>query len=204
MILFDKLSQLATELQLEFDQIPQQRKERLEGLAAWVRSRRQKGDPASVTFVCAHNSRRSHLGQAWAHAAAAVYNVRGVATFSGGTEATACNPRTIAAMRRAGFQVITFDQRENPRYITQAGPTVQTQTLYSKLYNDEANPQEAFAAVMTCSHADEDCPLIPGVERFAILYEDPKAHDDTPREAAAYDIRLRQIGREMLYAFSVV
>ena len=58
---------------------------------------------------------------------------------------------------------------------------------------------------MTCSDADENCPFIPGVDlRLALTYEDPKLADDTPEETARYDERVRQIGREIFYAFSLV
>jgi arsenate reductase len=58
---------------------------------------------------------------------------------------------------------------------------------------------------MTCSHADENCPIITGAEaRIPVRYDDPKEFDDTPHEAAKYTERVRQIGREMLYAFSLV
>jgi len=56
---------------------------------------------------------------------------------------------------------------------------------------------------MTCSHADENCPFIPGAEaRIPVRYEDPKAFDDTPEEAAQYDARSKQIASEMFYVFS--
>jgi arsenate reductase (thioredoxin) len=58
---------------------------------------------------------------------------------------------------------------------------------------------------MTCSHADENCPFIPGAEaRIPVRYEDPKAFDDTTEEAAQYDARSRQIASEMFFVFSRV
>ena len=68
-----------------------------------------------------------------------------------------------------------------------------------------ANPEKDFAAVMTCSHADEHCPFIPGATaRIALTYDDPKDFDDTPLESEKYRERVMQIGREILYAFSQV
>jgi arsenate reductase len=59
--------------------------------------------------------------------------------------------------------------------------------------------------VLTCTQADEACPLVPGCElRLPIRYEDPKVADDTPQEANRYQERTRQICREMLYAMSLV
>jgi hypothetical protein len=71
---------------------------------------------------------------------------------------------------------------------------------FSKKYGHQANPQEGFGAVMTCSSADKGCPLVYGSSaRFSVPYVDPKVSDGTPEEAATYDARLRQIGTEMLY-----
>ena len=56
---------------------------------------------------------------------------------------------------------------------------------------------------MTCSHADENCPFIPGTEkRISVTYEDPKAFDGTAEEAEKYDERSLQIASEMHYVFS--
>jgi hypothetical protein len=95
----------------EFDQIPAERKEQLRTLALYVRGRVEADLPAKLTFICTHNSRRSHIAQLWAAAGAAYYGVPNVATFSGGTEATAFNPRAVAALERAGFRVAKLSSR---------------------------------------------------------------------------------------------
>jgi arsenate reductase len=123
-----------------------------------------------------------------------------VATYSGGTEATAFNARAVAAMRRAGFS-ISEAEGKNPRYVVSLGEGLGEMTIFSKKFNDPANPQRGFAAIMVCSDADAACPFVPGADfRLAIPYEDPKKSDGTPDEAATYDERCRQIGREMLFA----
>ncbi|MEC7405720.1 MAG: protein-tyrosine-phosphatase, partial [Bacteroidota bacterium] len=72
--------------------------------------------------------------------------------------------------------------------------------LYSKLVDDPINPRNNFAAVMTCDHADKNCPTIFGAEqRIPIRYEDPKAFDNSPQEAVTYDNRSQQIATEMYY-----
>ena len=56
---------------------------------------------------------------------------------------------------------------------------------------------------MTCTHADENCPFIPGAEkRISLPFEDPKAFDDTSEEAEQYDKRSLQIATEMKYVFN--
>jgi len=58
---------------------------------------------------------------------------------------------------------------------------------------------------MTCSHADENCPVIVGMEkRISLPYNDPKDFDETPEEAQKYLERVKEIGTELLYTFSQV
>ncbi|MDB5348709.1 MAG: arsC [Schlesneria sp.] len=187
----------------EFDQISDERKVALQKLADYVSSRAQAGKPARFTFICTHNSRRSHLSQIWAAAAADFYNVPGVESFSGGTEATAFNPRAIAAVERAGMKVEKTEEGKNPQYAVQFREPQTPLICFSKVYKDAPNPNADFCAVMTCSQADKNCPIVAGCSlRVAIPFEDPKVSDDTPEERATYDARCQQICREMLYVFS--
>lgn len=185
----------------EFDQIPAERQQELEKIADFVRSKGAVGEPAHLTFICTHNSRRSHLSQIWAQTAALYYGVAQVKAFSGGTEATVCNPRTVAALQRAGFEVTnTTPDRENPVYEVRYSPGAEPIRTYSKKYSSGGNPMEDFVAIMTCSQADQNCPLVMGsVLRMAIPYVDPKVSDGTEAEAATYDERCRQIAREMFF-----
>lgn len=188
----------------EFDLIPADRKAALQQMAAFIKAQKDSAHPVELTFICTHNSRRSHLGQIWAAAAASFYKVEGVTTFSGGTEATAFNPRAVAAMERAGF-VIDNPGGNNPRYRVHLADGDKGLICFSKKYDDAANPQKDFAAIMTCSQADAECPFIPGAKfRLSLPYNDPKEADGTPEESARYDERCRQIGREMMYAFSTL
>lgn len=60
-------------------------------------------------------------------------------------------------------------------------------------------------AVITCSEAEEACPVVFGAAtRYTIPYDDPRAFDGTPEEEGRYAERRRQIAREMLYLFSDV
>ena len=189
----------------EVAQIPEERRVLLERIAAHVVERRAGGKPARLLFICTHNSRRSHMGQLWAAASAAYFGIDGVETFSGGTEATAFNPRAVAALQRAGFEIEAPEQGDNPRYMVALGEGLTSQEAFSKRYMDPPNPTEGFVAVMTCSDADQACPLVAGSDlRVALPYVDPKVSDGTPEEAATYDERSRQIAREMAYLFSKV
>ncbi len=190
----------------EFDEIPASREADLEALAEYVRDGLATAEPIELTFVCTHNSRRSHLAQLWAKVAAGHYGIANVNTYSGGTEVTAMNPRAIAALQRAGMRITTEDVNiANPRYRVTFQDALQGETCYSKLLDAPPNPRTRFCAVMTCSQADASCPVVVGCDRrIAITYEDPKQADDTPFEEQAYDERSAQISREMLYAMSRV
>jgi hypothetical protein len=186
----------------EFDLIPPERKEQLTQIAGYVCSRTKSSQTAKLTFICTHNSRRSHLAQIWAQTAAIHFGVPGVQTFSGGTEATAFNPRAIEALRRAGFDTPIHQPPlpGNPRYQMRYHPNAPPLECFSKVYNEDPNPKRDFCALLTCSQADQACPIVEGASlRIALPYDDPKAFDDTPDEALKYDERSQQIAREMLY-----
>lgn len=183
----------------EADQIPESRKSELAKVASYITA---SPVPAKLNFICTHNSRRSHISQIWAATAAAYYNVS-VQCFSGGTEATAFNPRAVAAMERAGFQIHN-PGGSNPVYKIHMGDDLPTLACFSKTYDDPTNPESQFAAIMTCDHADANCPFIPGATRLALTYKDPKEADGTPEETTRYDERVRQIGREMFFMMKSV
>ena len=182
-----------------------ERKAVLDRAAQFIRARLDAGKPAQLTFVCTHNSRRSHLAQIWAQTAAAYYGITHVQTASGGTEATACNIRTVRALRRAGFSVADTTGGTNPVYVAQITEAQPGLRLFSKVYDHRDNPQTDFAAMMCCDHADANCPVVQGAAtRFPIHYKDPKVSDGTPEEGATYDERSNQIAREMFYLFAQV
>lgn len=190
---------------LDIQAIPEERQALLTELREYIRGKSERAGPVNLTFICTHNSRRSHLGQVWAQVAATYYGVDRVATYSGGTETTACNPRTIAALERAGLHCVKSTEGENPVYEIRFAEVRPPIVAFSKVYDQSPNPAAHFAAIMTCSHADENCPYIPGAEvRFRITYPDPKEADDTPAERGTYDARCRQIATEMKYVFSRV
>jgi arsenate reductase (thioredoxin) len=188
----------------EFASIPTERKEILLKISQYISEKRKSNSQINLMYVCTHNSRRSHFGQIWATVAANYYNINNINTFSGGTEATAFNPNAITALKNSGFTVVAETQDENPVYKVSFGDEVYTK-CFSKVYNHSANPSNNFAAIMTCSDAEENCPFIPGVElRIATTYDDPKAFDNTPEQAAKYLERSKQIALESLFVFSKV
>lgn len=188
-----------------FAAIPADRRAILKQLTEFVESKLNRNLKAELVFICTHNSRRSHISQIWAQAAAAHYGIPDVVTYSGGTEATAFNPRAVQAMEKAGFKIRKTSDAENPIYQVSFSEVANDVIAFSKKYNSQSNPKKGFAAVMTCSHADENCPLVSGMDqRISLPYNDPKDFDGTPQEAEKYFERVMEIGTEMLYVFSQI
>jgi arsenate reductase len=186
--------------------ISEERKARLAPLIRYVQQKLEQGERPVLQFICTHNSRRSQFAQLWAHTASAMHGVS-IRSLSGGTEATAFHPNTIASAERAGFAFRALKEHDGQTILTlQTGdPRLDGLAFFSKRYDDPTNEAEHFAAVMTCADADENCPFIPGTEaRIALNYDDPKAADGTDQEAQVYDQRQKQIAAEMYYVFSVV
>lgn len=188
-----------------FDNIDAARRLELEKIADGVVELLHTSGKAALIYVCTHNSRRSHMGQLWAAAAAAYYDIQGVTSYSGGTEVTAFNPNAIQALQEAGFEITTQTTSDNPLYAVTYAKDLPAVIAFSKKYTEAPNPDGDFIAVMTCTHADEHCPLVAGATmKVATPYEDPKNGDGTPSQAAGYRERCRQIATEVLYTFYLV
>jgi len=199
------IKQYCDKLIAKFDVIPKERQALLEKISNYISSKKESDQAIQLVYICTHNSRRSHFGQIWAQVAANYFNVKNVTSFSGGTEATAFNSNAINAIKRVGFDVKPLDETTNKRYHVVYDETENPIICFSKVYDDAQNPQTNFAAIMTCSDAEENCPFIPGVElRIGTTYDDPKAFDNKPLQDAKYDERCKQIALETLYVFSKV
>ncbi|MCH2085318.1 MAG: protein-tyrosine-phosphatase [Saprospiraceae bacterium] len=203
-MMFITIKNTIAQLEKDTSSITDERKKMLSPIINYIKDKKSANLPIQLHFICTHNSRRSHLAQIWASVAAHHYAVPSVATFSGGTEATAFNPNAIEALESLGFQ-IEKPEGENPKYLVHFSESASPVTSFSKVFDDNINPSSNFAAIMTCSDADENCPFIPGTDqRIPLTYEDPKIADGTPHEKMTYQKRTLQIGRELLYVFSQV
>lgn len=184
-------------------EVPESRQLVLEPLIQYVQNKRDANEEIVLNFICTHNSRRSQFAQIWAKVAAAHYCFS-IVSLSGGVEVTAFNPRAIKSLNSSGFK-IEEGAGDNPKVSVSWSENVQPLVMFSKLFDDEVNQFNKFAAVMTCDHADENCPFIPGTEqRISVNYTDPKEFDDTKLEDAKYDERSMQIASEMFYVFSKI
>lgn len=202
-MLSPKIQTHCDRLTSEFDFISDNRKVLLQKVSEYIQQKIDADLPVQLMYVCTHNSRRSHFGQIWAAVAANYFNIKNVRTYSAGTEATAFHPNAITALREIGFIVVQENESENPMYSVKFGSPMDYVTCFSKTVNDPVNPQSEFAAIMTCSDADENCPFILGVElRVGTTYDDPKAYDGTALQNQKYIERSLQIARECLFVFS--
>jgi protein-tyrosine phosphatase/arsenate reductase len=191
-------------IESEFAGIPENRMDTLDILGEYILKSLKNSGTAKLVFICTHNSRRSQFGQVWAAAAAEYYEIKGISTFSGGTESTAFNPGAVAALQRAGFSIEnTTPGEENPKYLVKSRAGGPENLMFSKRYDDRSNPGKDFSAIMVCSDADEACPFLPGTaERISLPYDDPKTFDGTQQESVKYDERCREIARDLFYVFS--
>lgn len=142
---FGELARWIKERQGEKGLIPDERKAELREVSGWIGSRIDAGETARIVYICTHNSRRSHLAQVWAQTAAHVYGVAGVETYSGGTEATAFNPRAVVALTRAGFHIQARTDEENPVYSVRFADDAPAMRCFSKVYDQPPNPRTSTA-----------------------------------------------------------
>ena len=188
---------------LDINKISADRKKALEAFIQFIAGKLKNKEAINLNFICTHNSRRSHFSQIWAQTIAEFLAIKSVKSYSGGTQATAVYPSVLRAFQNIGFFVGQLSENKNPvsflKYADDASPIV----CFSKVYNHSFNPKTNFAAVMTCSQANEACPFVPGAEaRIPFTFEDPKINDGTPEEIEKYEEKSREIAIDLLYVFT--
>ena len=76
---------------------------------------------------------------------------------------------------------------------------------FSKKFDSNFNPNSDFAAILTCSSADKECPYIANAKaRIPVTYDDPKAFDGTPQQVEKYMERSLHIATELKFVFSTI
>lgn len=202
-IIFPKIEQ--TIKSLDVNSIPEERKVVLQSLTDHIQTKVFQNQEVRLNFICTHNSRRSHLSQIWAQVMAAHFGIPQVVTYSGGTEATAMFSMVGETLKEQGFEITSLSDGKNPVYAIAFGENNHPVIGFSKTFDHPFNPVSGFAAIMTCSQADEGCPFIAGAEkRIPITFDDPKAFDNTPQQAEKYRERSIQIATELFYVFSKI
>ena len=190
---------------LNFNLIDDQRKAILQPLVVYIQEKVNRKEAINLNFICTHNSRRSHLSQVWAQTSASFYNIDNVHCYSGGTQETALFPKVAETLINQGFQILKIADNINPIYAIKFDENCLPIIGFSKKYDDAYNPNSNFAAILTCSQADDGCPFIAGAEkRIPITYKDPKISDGTTNQTEVYQQRSFQIATEMMYIFSQI
>lgn len=193
----------AIEKDLQEEEI-ERHEEKIRDISEWIFEEQNNETAAKLNFICTHNSRRSQFAQVWCTFVQDYFGLKTVEAYSGGTEVTACNERTIEALKRAGFN-IEASGTGNPVYTVSTNDSDTAIKIWSKLYDDDFNPSDRFAAIMTCDHADANCPFIPGATiRIPLTYTDPKYADETEQEETAYDETCKMIATDMVRLFNKV
>ena len=129
----------------------------------------------NVLFLCAGNSCRSQMAEGFARSLAPDR----IHAWSAGVEPKALDPRAVAVMREAGVDI----SGQRPKRVSELGDV-------------------RFDLVVTvCDAAKESCPVLPGVERLHISFEDPPAlatGASSEEEALAHYRKVRDEIREFV------
>ena len=182
-----------------------QRKIILQPLIDYINLKHDNRKEVRLNFICTHNSRRSHLAQVWAQTMAQYFNLRQVFCYSGGTESTSMYTAAVKALKQFGFEIDVIADNDNPVYSIKYSLNQSPIIGFSKCFDHPFNPKTDFAAILTCSDADEGCPFIEGADvRIPMTFEDPKAYDNTNLQSEKYIQRGLQIATELKYVFSKV
>jgi len=188
---------------LDLSSISATRKAELDILITYIVNRLKAKQRIRLIFICTHNSRRSHLGQIWAKTIATYFKMDEISSYSGGTEETALFPKVAETLIKQGFEIHKLSEGTNPVYAIKYGNNDAPIVAFSKKYDHKFNPQSSFAAIMTCSSAEENCPYIRGADqRISLQYEDPKLFDGSDLMDEKYTERSLQIASELFYVFS--
>lgn len=188
-----------------FQHVSEERKAVLHPLTQFIQRKIDAGDAVNLSFICTHNSRRSHLSQVWAQVAACYFGLPQVNCYSGGTEETALFPLIASTLDKQGFKVSKLADTANPIYAIKYADDCAPIVGFSKRFGHAFNPSVNYAAIMTCSQADEGCPFVLGADqRFPITFDDPKMADGTPEQEQVYTATSLQIAAEMFHVFAGV
>src|SRR6185436_1415734 len=129
-----------------------------------------------VIFICTHNSARSQMAEAMLRE----FGGDTFEAFSAGTEAAGIRPETIQVMKEIGLDISW-----------QRSKTI-----------DEFRGQSFEWFITVCDQAQQNCPVLPGVQDVAHWsIEDPSLVDGTPEERLAAFRRARDLIRNRVRVF---
>jgi len=175
------------------------RKDKLIELAQVIKRNHEQKNTVKIIFICTHNSRRSQFSQVWAHVSSLYFKLNFIKPFSGGTEIDTVNLNVIKSLISSGLK-IEKTHKGKAVYLLKSFKKDKGINLYSKVYDSKLNPSKYFIAIMTCSDADQMCPVIKGADKKVFLpYPDPRTSDQTGLEKKIYGKINAVIAKEMFY-----
>ena len=180
------------------------RKDKLVKLAQIIKINHEQQNIVKITFICTHNSRRSQFSQVWAYISSLYFKLDFIKPFSGGIEIDTVNLNVINSFINTGLK-IEKKQKGEEVYLLKSLKNDKGISLYSKLSNCSLNPSKHFIAIMTCSDADQMCPVIKGADKkISLPYSDPRVSDNTGLEKEVYNQTCSIIAKEMFYLMKQV
>ena len=175
------------------------RKDKLIELDQVIKKNHEQQNIVKIIFICTHNSRRSQFSQVWAYISSLYFKLDFLEFYSGGTEVDSVNLNVINALRNSGLE-IEKEQKDDKVYLLRPFKEDKGINLYSKKYSCKSNPTKHFIAIMTCSDADQMCPVIKGADKRMFLpYSDPRISEKTGLEKKTYEQINTVIAKEMFY-----
>ena len=184
--------------------IEKNRKDKIVKLAQIIKINHEQQNIVKITFICTHNSRRSQFSQVWAYISGLYFKLDFLEFYSGGTEVDSVNLNVINALSNSGLK-IEKTHKDKAIYLLKSLKKDKGISLYSKVYNSKLNPSKHFIAIMTCSDADQMCPVIKGADKkISLPYSDPRGADNTGLEKEVYSQTCSTIAKEMFYLMKQV
>ena len=167
-------------IEFKINKIISSRKRILAGIINYVQIRIDLKKDINLNFICTHNSRRSHYSQIWAQVLAEYFKIKKFKSFSGGTISTEVSENVINSLIKCGFKLNSKVKKKNIIYKLSFSNDASEILCFSKIFNYKFNPKNNFAAIMTCSSVEKNCPFISGSDKIiSIPYDDPKKFDDS-------------------------
>jgi len=200
-VFYNQIQLFCLEITSSFKYIPSSRLQLLDGIVLEINEFLNNKKNLNFLFVCTHNSRRSQFANVWAEIAATFYNLNSIKSYSCGTEKSIVSKNTIQTLKDLGIRI------ENHPSIPNAFHAFYGKELFidvfSKKYSDPTISKEDTIAIMTCSDADQNCPIIPYAKnRISLNFKDPKRFDNTSSFKMEYQKTGKEIAREIFYIFS--
>lgn len=181
--------------------IDTERKNELLEISKYISDKAKNNKEFYPVFICTHNSRRSIFCEVWFWLATKYYNKTNLLPLSAGVDINTINPRTIEALRRAGFDIYKNDKINlNPPYAIILNPKKEVLLINSKKYEFPMVFDKNYCEIMVCSDKEMTCPVFERKsKRFSIPYTDLRTSDNSSTEQKDYDARCKQIAAEMFF-----